>query len=174
MTTKDAKHVRVHIRPGRVEDAENIHAALLGIAETVGELPKMRSTPEDIRRDGFGYKSPFQVLILEIDSEFAGICLYFPIYSTWRGRPGAFVQDLFVGKDFRGMKVGEKLLRQLARLVKQEGGVYLELAVDTGNIGAQRFYERIGIAHQDDDQVHRIIGDAFLAFAEAGDLGDER
>lgn len=173
MTTQGARQGRVHIRPGRVEDVENIHAALLGIAETVGELHKMRSTPDDIRRDGFGPKPHFEVLIAEIDSEFAGMCLYFPIYSTWRGRPGAFVQDLFVVRDFRGSKVGEKLLRQLAREVRGKGGVYLELAVDTGNVGAQRFYERIGIAHQDDDQVHRIIGDAFFAFAEAGDLGDE-
>lgn len=167
------KQKTVDIRPARIGDIDNIHAGLLGIAKTVGELHKMRSTPEDIRRDGFGDKPHFQVLIAEIDSEFAGMCLYFPIYSTWRGRPGAFVQDLFVVESFRGRKVGEKLLRCLARQVNDEGGVYLELAVDTGNIGAQRFYERIGITHQDDDQVHRIIGDAFFAFATANDRGDD-
>ncbi|WP_054314056.1 GNAT family N-acetyltransferase [Mesorhizobium sp. 1M-11] len=169
----DLKQATVHIRPAKVEDVANIHVALLGIAETVGELHKMQSTPEDIRRDGFGDKPHFQVLIAEIDSEFAGMCLYFPIYSTWRGRPGAFVQDLFVVENFRGMKVGEKLLRHLARQVSGEGGVYLELAVDTGNVGAQRFYERIGMAHQADDQVHRIIGDALFAFATAKDFGDD-
>lgn len=167
------RQTTVHIRPARPEDTNNIHAGLLGIAETVGELHKMRSTPEDIRRDGFGDKPHFRVLIAEIDSEFAGMCLYFPIYSTWRGRPGAFVQDLFVAETFRGRKVGEKLLRHLARQVSSEGGVYLELAVDTDNVGAQRFYERIGITHQDDDQVHRIIGDAFFAFAESSDFEGE-
>ncbi|PLP61187.1 GNAT family N-acetyltransferase [Mesorhizobium loti] len=169
----DIKQTTVRIRPARAEDTDNIHAGLLGIAEAVGELHRMRSTPADIRRDGFGDRPHFQVLIAEIDSEFAGMCLYFPIYSTWRGRPGAFVQDLFVAEKFRGKKVGEKLLRRLARQVNDEGGAYLELAVDTGNVGAQRFYERIGIAHQDDDQVHRIIGDAFFAFAAARDFGDE-
>lgn len=163
----------VHIRPAQVEDVANIHSALRGIAETVGEPHKMRSTLEDIRRDGFGDRPHFRVLIAEIDSVFAGMCLYFPIYSTWRGRPGAFVQDLFVSENFRGRKVGEKLLRRLARQVTDEGGVYLELAVDTGNVGAQRFYERIGVAHQADDQVHRIIGDEFFAFAAAKDFGDE-
>lgn len=167
------KQTTVDIRPASVEDVDNIHAGLLGIAETVGELQKMRSTPEDIRRDGFGDKPHFQVLIAEIDSEFAGMCLYFPIYSTWRGRPGAFVQDLFVAEAFRGRKVGEKLLQRLARQVNDAGGVYLELAVDTGNIDAQRFYERIGVAHQADDQVHRIIGDAFFAFAMANDPGEK-
>lgn len=167
------KQTTVDIRPASAEDVDNIHAGLLGIAETVGELQKMRSTPEDIRRDGFGDEPHFQVLIAEIDSEFAGMCLYFPIYSTWRGRPGAFVQDLFVAETFRGRKVGEKLLQRLARQVNDAGGVYLELAVDTGNVGAQRFYERIGVAHQADDQVHRIIGDAFFAFAMANDSEDE-
>ena len=155
------------IRPARPEDAEAIHAALLGIGETVGEVHKIRSTPDDIRRDGFGERPHFSTLIAEIDSEFAGMCLYFPIYSTWRGRPGAYVQDLFVAKAYRGMKVGERLLRHLARAIRDQGGAYIELAVDTGNLAAQRFYERVGIARQDDDQVHRIIGEAFFAFADA-------
>ena len=157
------------IRPARPEDAEAIHAALLGIGETVGEVHKIRSTPDDIRRDGFGERPHFSTLIAEIDSEFAGMCLYFPIYSTWRGRPGAYVQDLFVAKAYRGMKVGERLLRHLARAIRDQGGAYIELAVDTGNLAAQRFYERVGIARQDDDQVHRIIGEAFFAFADEKD-----
>ena len=169
----DITQATVQIRPARPEDTDNIHAGLIGIAETVGELHRMHSTPDDIRRDGFGDRPHFQVLIAEIDSEFAGMCLYFPIYSTWRGKPGAFVQDLFVAEKFRGKKVGQKLLRRLAKQVNGDGGGYLELAVDTGNVGAQRFYERIGIAHQDDDQVHRIIGDAFVAFATARDFEDE-
>jgi ribosomal protein S18 acetylase RimI-like enzyme len=154
------------IRLARPDDAEAIHAALLGIGETVGEVHKIRSTPEDIRRDGFGPHAHFHTLIAEIGSEFAGMCLYFPIYSTWMGKPGAYVQDLFVAAEFRGLKVGEKLLRRLARTVRAQGGAYLELAVDTGNLAAQRFYERAGITHRADDQIHRITGEAFFAFAD--------
>jgi ribosomal protein S18 acetylase RimI-like enzyme len=157
---------KLTIRHARPDDADNIHAALLGIGETVGELHKIRSTPDDIRRDGFGPGAHFRTLIAEIDSGFAGMCLYFPIYSTWMGRPGAYVQDLFVAEEFRGLKVGEKLLRRLARDVRDRGGAYIELAVDTGNLAAQRFYERIGITHRSDDQIHRITGEAFLAFAD--------
>jgi ribosomal protein S18 acetylase RimI-like enzyme len=94
------------------------------------------------------------------------MCLYFPIYSTWMGKPGAYVQDLFVAGKFRGRKVGEKLLGRLARDVRNRGGAYIELAVDTGNHAAQRFYERIGITHRSDDQIHRITGEAFFAFAD--------
>ena len=105
----------VTIRPARPDDAEAIHAALVGIGETVGEVHKIKSTPQDIRRDGFGANAHFSTLIAEIDSGFAGMCLYFPIYSTWMGKPGAYVQDLFVDPKFRGLKVGEALLRRLAR-----------------------------------------------------------
>jgi ribosomal protein S18 acetylase RimI-like enzyme len=157
------------IRPARPDDAEAIHAALLGIGETVSETHKIKSTPADIHRDGFGPQAHFHTMIAEIDSSFAGMCLYFPIYSTWMGRPGAYVQDLFVAEKFRGVRVGEKLLRALAREVRGQGGAYIELAVDTGNHAAQRFYERIGITHRSDDQVHRITGEAFFAFAETDD-----
>ena len=157
---------RLTIRPARPDDADRIHTALVGIAETVGELHKMTSTPDDIRRDGFGPRAHFQTLIAEIASSFAGMCLYFPIYSTWRGKPGAFVQDLFVAKDFRGMRIGEHLLRHLARVVRDQGGVYIELQVDAGNVKAQRFYQRIGM-ERDADHVYNFMGEALLTFAAA-------
>ncbi|WP_246671208.1 GNAT family N-acetyltransferase [Mesorhizobium sp. 8] len=152
------------IRPARLDDADDIHAALVGIAETVGELHKMTSTPDDIRRDGFGPHAHFHTLIAEIDSSFAGMCLYFPIYSTWRGQPGAYVQDLFVAKDFRGLRIGERLLRHLARAVRDQGGGYIELQVDAGNVSAQRFYQRIGMK-RDADHVYQFMGDSLTAFA---------
>jgi ribosomal protein S18 acetylase RimI-like enzyme len=157
------------IRRALTSDAEAIHAALLGIGETVGEAHKVKSTPDDIRRDGFGDRPHFSTLIAEIDSGFAGMCLYFPIYSTWMGKPGAYVQDLFVANGFRGMKIGERLLRHLARDVRGRGGAYIELSVDAGNVSAQRFYDRIGIIRRPDDQIHRIVGDAFFAFADQND-----
>jgi ribosomal protein S18 acetylase RimI-like enzyme len=156
---------RLTIRPARPDDAESILAGLRGIAETIGKPHKVKATPEDIRRFGFGEKPAFAVLIAEIDSTFAGMCLYFPIFSSWMGRPGVYVQDLFVDEKFRGLKVGEKLLRRLARDVRERGGAYLELVVDSENFRAQRFYERIGLPHRDDDHVHRVTGEAFFAFA---------
>lgn len=151
------------------DDAEAIHAGLLGIGETVDEVHKIKSTPDDIRRYGFGETPAFNTLIAEIDSEFAGMCLYFPIFSTWMGRPGVYVQDLFVDRRFRGMRLGEKLLRRCAKLSKDAGGVYLSLSVDVDNETAKGFYERIGIGVSSNEQIHKILGDDFFAFAEAED-----
>ncbi|THF54762.1 GNAT family N-acetyltransferase [Mesorhizobium composti] len=130
----------------------------------------MTSTPDDIRRDGFGRHARFHTLIAEIDSSFAGMCLYFPIYSTWRGQPGAYVQDLFVNKDFRGLRIGERLLRHLARAVRDQGGGYIELQVDAGNVRAQRFYQRIGM-ERDADHVYQFMGESLTVFA--GNQDDE-
>ena len=165
---------KITIRPARPDDAEAIHAALLGIGDTIGGAHKIKSTPQDIRRDGFGPDARFSTLIAEIETRFAGMCLSFPIYSTWMGKPGAYVQDLYVAQDFRGLKVGEALLRALARQVRDSGGAYIELAVDTGNLAAQRFYQRLGITHRSDDQIHRITGEDFLAFAAQPNSQEDR
>lgn len=173
-TGTDAGKIPIRIRPAVAADAEAIHRGLLGIADTVGERPLMTSTVEDIRRFGFGDRPAFDVLIAEAGSTFAGMCLHFPIFSSWMGRPGVYVQDLYVDPAFRGRAVGESLLRRTAALCRQRGGVYLRLSVDTGNAAAIRFYERIGIAHSPSEQTHKIAGDAFFTLAEAdGDGGTQ-
>ena len=102
-----------------------------------------------------------------MDGEFAGLCLHFPIFSTWMGRPGVYVQDLYVEDRFRGRRIGERLLRRVARQCRKAGGVYLRLSVDTDNATAKAFYERLGIAWSSYEQTQKIVGDAFFAFADA-------
>ncbi|PSJ63147.1 GNAT family N-acetyltransferase [Pseudaminobacter soli (ex Li et al. 2025)] len=142
-----------------------MHKAILQLGDHVGLKLKIASTPEDFRRFGFGPDAAFSSLIAEVDGEFAGLCLFFPIYSTWLGRPGVYVQDLYVDERFRGRKIGEKLLREVASWSHQCGGVYLRLAVDVDNVSAQGFYERLGIGWLDSDRDHGAYGEAFLALA---------
>lgn len=156
----------IAIRQAVPDDIENIHRALLGIAEAVGETDMVQSTPEDLRRFGFGERPAFYALIAENESKFVGMCLYFRIFSSWMGRPGVYVQDLFVDEQFRGLKIGERLLREVARRSRTEDGVYLRLSVDTENRVAQSFYERLGIKWSRREQVHKIVGEPFLRFAE--------
>ncbi|RUV98459.1 MAG: GNAT family N-acetyltransferase [Mesorhizobium sp.] len=160
------------LRPGQIEDAETIHAALLRLGTHIGAHQEITSTPDDLRRYGFGAKPAFSTLIAEVDGEFAGLCLHFPIFSTWMGRPGVFVQDLYVEDRFRGRRIGEKLLRRVAKDCRAAGGVYLRLSVDTDNETAKTFYEKLGIGRSSYEQVHKIVGEAFFAFADAPE--DER
>ncbi|RWL42302.1 MAG: GNAT family N-acetyltransferase, partial [Mesorhizobium sp.] len=91
----------VTLRPGRIDDVETIHAALLRLGTHIGAHQEITSTPDDLRRYGFGASPAFSTLIAEVGGEFAGLCLHFPIFSTWRGRPGVYVQDLYVEDRFR-------------------------------------------------------------------------
>lgn len=163
----------VLIRAGRIDDVDTIHAALLRLGTHIGAHQEITSTADDLRRYGFGERPAFSTLIAEIHGEFAGLCLYFPIFSTWMGRPGVYVQDLYVEDLFRGHRIGEQLLRHVARECRNDGGVYLRLSVDTDNEGAKAFYEKLGIAWSSYEQVQKIVGEAFFAFADAPEDGDK-
>lgn len=164
----------VLIRPGTVEDVETIHAALLRLGAHTGAQQEITSTADDLRSYGFGENPAFSSLIAEVGGEFAGLCLHFPIFSTWMGRPGVYVQDLYVEDRFRGRRIGERLLRRAARECRKDGGVYLRLSVDTDNKTAKAFYERLGIKWSSCEQVQKIVGDAFFAFADAPDDEEPR
>ncbi|MFA6153601.1 N-acetyltransferase family protein [Mesorhizobium sp.] len=163
----------ITLRPGRIEDVETIHAAILKLGTHIGAPEEIISTADDLRTYGFGEKPAFSTLIAEVGGEFAGLCLHFPIFSTWMGRPGVYVQDLYVEDRFRGRRIGERLLRQVAAQCRKQGGVYLRLSVDTDNEGATAFYERLGIAWSSYEQTQKIIGEAFFAFADAPNTGEQ-
>jgi GNAT superfamily N-acetyltransferase len=160
----------IAIRFATIDDADAIFTALAGIADTVNERHKLKSSPDDIRRYGFGDRPAFETLIAEIDGQFAGCCLYFPSFSTWIGRPGVYVQDFYVAEAFRGQGVGERLLRRLAAVTRRRGGCYIRLAVDTQNHRAQSFYARNGIEHSDTEQIHAAYDDAFDRLADADEI----
>lgn len=155
----------IRVRAAEPNDAETMHAAILRLGEHLGQADKIDSTIEDFRRFGFGPDAAFTGFIAERNGEFAGLCLFFPIFSTWLGKPGVYVQDLYVEQTFRGQKVGETLLKAVASWSRKRGGVYLRLAVDKANISAQAFYERVGIGGLERDRDHAAYDDAFLALA---------
>ncbi len=157
------------IRRAGIEDVATIHASILELARHLGSETYVESSEDDLRLYGFADNPAFQADIAEIDGAFAGVCLHFPMFSTWMGRPGVYVQDLYVSPLFRGRKVGETLLRHVARLSRAAGGVYLRLSVDVDNVNAQAFYEKLGIGRADYEQIHKITGEAFAAFCDTGD-----
>lgn len=154
------------IRLATLEDAPAIHAMIRGIAEAQGQADKVKSTVEDIRRFGFGPVPAFEALIALAGGRPVGLCLFFPSFSTWRGRPGAYVQDLFVDGSQRGAGLGRRLLARVAALVAARGGAYLRLSVDAGNVAAQGFYARVGLVHAHEDLIQQIDGAAFIALGE--------
>lgn len=155
----------IAIRQATIEDTALLHAAIVKLARHMGAMERMRSTPDDLRRHGFGDRPAFEALIAEADGFFAGMCLYFPSFSTWRGKPGIYVQDIFVEERFRGERIGERLLQATAQRGVGLGAAYLRLSVEADNPSAQGFYTHLGIEWSQSERIHGIYGDAFTALA---------
>ena len=108
-------------------------------------------------------------VICEVDANPAGFALYFYNFSTWLGRHGLFLEDLYVTPDQRGAGAGKALLKHLARLAVQEGCGRFEWNVLDWNKPAIDFYEAFGAQPQSEWIGYRLAGEALSAFAESGD-----
>ncbi len=163
-----SESANVTIREANPGDVGALHEALLALARHTGDEHKIESTPADLLAYGFGERPAFEALIAEVDGTFAGMCLSFASFSTWRGQPGIYVQDLYVDARFRGNRIGERLLQVAAARGYARGARHLRLSVDQANLSAQAFYERVGITHSRDEQIHMMRGERFEAFAHQG------
>ncbi len=115
----------------------------------------------------FGPKPMAEVLIGEVDDAARGFALFFHNFSTFEGRPGIYLEDLFVDPDARGAGLGKALLARLAQLAIERGCARLEWSVLDWNEPAIRFYESLGAKPMDEWTVNRVDGDALRALASA-------
>ncbi|HYH20598.1 MAG TPA: GNAT family N-acetyltransferase [Azospirillum sp.] len=158
----------VAIRPAVEADAELILRFVRELAEFEREPHAVKATVEDLRRDGWGPNPVFEALIAELDGVPVGFALTFRNYSTWEGRFGLFVEDLYVTPEARGHGVGKRLLAEVARRAVAGGCKRVDLNVLNWN-PARGFYETIGIRHLEEWLPYRLT-DAELA-ALAGQAG---
>lgn len=102
------------------------------------------ATEQDILRDGFGPAPKFRCLIVEWDGHPSGFALFHYNYSTWRGHPGLYLEDLFVLPEMRGKGMGKALLQKLAQIAVEENCYGLRWVVLDWNTPALKFYQSIG------------------------------
>src|SRR5262245_30087004 len=138
----------VTVRPAMPADVGTILRFIKGLAEFEREPDAVRATLEDLLRDGFGDQPKFEVLIAELAGEPVGFALFFPTYSTWEGRPGIHLEDIFVTEQVRGQGVGRKLMAAVAAIAIARGYARLELAVLHWN-PAREFYHHLGMGHME-------------------------
>src|SRR5690606_37875788 len=105
-----------------------------------------------------------EALIGEVDGEPAGFALFFPNYSTWEGRAGLYVEDLYVEERARGIGLGRALMAEVARLAAERGAPRVELAVLDWN-PARAFYERLGMRQMAEWLPYRMDADAIARLA---------
>jgi GNAT superfamily N-acetyltransferase len=151
------------VRPASVADAALIHRFILELAEYERLAHEVVSTPEDVERALEGGKV-FAELV-EIGGEPVGFSLSFYTFSTFVGRHGVYLEDLYVRPAARGAGAGKALLVSLAQRCVAEQLGRLEWAVLDWNAPAIGFYERLGSEPMDEWTVRRLTGDALEALA---------
>ncbi len=119
-----------------------------------------RSSPErprtDFHRHLFGPRPYAEAILAEIDGEAVGFALFFPTFSTFRGQPGLYLEDLYVKPAYRGRGIGKALLATLAKLAIDRGLGRLEWAVLNWNSPAIEFYRSLGAGPLDEWTTYRL------------------
>ncbi|HEX4335919.1 MAG TPA: GNAT family N-acetyltransferase [Polyangiaceae bacterium] len=132
------------IRAANAQDVPLMLQLIRELAAYEREPDAVVATEEDLLRDGFGAEPKFRVLIAEWDRGAAGFALYFYHYSTWLGRAGIFLEDLFVKPELRGKGIGKALLMELAKIAAKNGYYGVKWEVLDWNQPAIDFYRSYG------------------------------
>jgi GNAT superfamily N-acetyltransferase len=164
----------LNLRPATPADIPQILAFIRDLAIYEREPDAVHATEADLLRDGFGPTRRFDCLIAELaDTEEAtavGFALYFHNYSTWRGRAGIHVEDLYVRPEQRGKGIGKALLARVAAIAVEEGSHRLQWDVLEWNAPAVGFYEQMGATMLMEWRTMRVNHDALPALAAQAPL----
>lgn len=143
---------------------------ILSFIEKLADFEKLRhevaATEDLLRRTLFGGRRVAEVALAYWDDTPAGFALFFHNFSTFVGRPGIYLEDLFVGPEHRGKGIGKALMLHLAKLARERGCGRLEWAVLDWNQPAIEFYKKLGAVPMHDWTVFRVTGEALEALAK--------
>jgi GNAT superfamily N-acetyltransferase len=153
------------IRQALETDCELILRLVRELADYENALPAVVATEADLREALFGNNPRAFGLIASVEGKPAGFAVYFFHFSTWLGKYGLFLEDLYVSPDYRGSGAGKALLKHLARLAVAEGCGRFEWNVLDWNQPAIDFYESFDAQAQNEWVGYRLTGDALTRFA---------
>jgi GNAT superfamily N-acetyltransferase len=155
------------IRPATPADTALIVQFIRELADYEKLLHEVEATEDDLRRDLFGENPRCFCDIAEHDGTPVGFALWFYNYSTFKGRAGIYLEDLFVRPEARGLGAGKALLRRLAQRCVEADLGRLNWAVLDWNAPSIAFYDSLGADAMTDWIVRRLQGDALKALAES-------
>lgn len=159
----------VSIRFARPEDLDTIHRFILALATFEKLAHEVRADKAVLARHLFGARPMAEVLIAEDEGKAIGFALFFHNFSTFEGRPGVYLEDLFVVPEARGKGVGTALIVRLAQIALERDCARLEWWVLDWNQAAIDVYRSLGAKPMDEWTVQRVDGDALVALAGRGD-----
>jgi GNAT superfamily N-acetyltransferase len=159
----------LRIRRAQARDVSEVLAFIRELAEYERAPEQVTATAEDLLRDGFSEAPRFFVEMAEWDGRVAGFAFWFFSYSTWQGRPGLYLEDLFVRPAFRGQGIGKALLVHLARVAVAEGCGRFQWQVLDWNTSAIDFYEALGAKQLGEWITMRVSGEELARLAAGGE-----
>ena len=159
----------MRLRAGEVADVPVIARLIRGLAAYEKLENEVVMTEELLSQHLFGERAYAETVLAEEDGEAAGFALFFHNFSTFLGRPGIYLEDLFVLPERRGKGIGKALLVHLARLAVERGCGRLEWSVLDWNRPAIGFYESLGARPNDEWTVYRLTGDALESLGRGND-----
>jgi GNAT superfamily N-acetyltransferase len=146
-------------------------AAIVGLITELAEFEHLahlvEATPERLHPQLFGQRPVAECVVADAGGTLVGFALFFTNFSTFKCRPGLYLEDLYVQPAQRGSGLGKALLRHLGRLAVERGCGRFEWSVLDWNAQAIGFYEKMGATLLPDWRVCRVTGEALLAFADA-------
>ncbi len=159
-----AKKTSATIRKADENDIPLIQQFIVKLAEFEKLSDQVIATEKNLRENIFGKKPYAEIIIAEIDSRAAGFALFFHNYSTFLGKPGLYIEDLYVNPEYRGEGVGQMLLAHCAKTAKERDCGRLEWSVLKWN-PARRWYEKAGAEAMEEWLLYRLSGDRLDALA---------
>ncbi len=154
------------IRNASVEDVPLILSFIHELAEYEREPSAVRATEDDLIRDGFSKNPKFRAIIAEWDGNPAGMAFFFHNYSTWQGKHGLFLEDLFVRPQFRRKGIGKALMVHLARTAIEEKCYGMRWEVLDWNKSAIDVYQRLGASFREPWRVMQLTGEDLKRLSE--------
>jgi GNAT superfamily N-acetyltransferase len=155
----------IAIRPAVAADLDRIIGFIRALADYERLADEVRLDRDLVAEHLFGAAPKAEVIIAEINGAPVGFALFFHNFSTFEGRPGIYLEDLFVEPDARGSGAGKALLAALAALAVERGCARLEWSVLDWNTPAIDFYRSLGAKSMDGWTINRVEGDALSALA---------
>jgi GNAT superfamily N-acetyltransferase len=137
----------VIVRTAQPADVAVIHEMLTELAAFEGGV--VSATEADLSRDGFGDRPLFEALLAKTGGQVQGLLMFIPLYSSWQGKPGVMIHDLYVREAARGQGAGKALVTEVMRLAAERGCCRVEVNVLEWNARARAFYEGLGLRHNE-------------------------
>lgn len=156
----------ISLRTARPEDADTILNFIRALALYEREPDAVRVDAATLRAQMSAQPAPFECLLAEYDGKAAGFALFFHTYSTWRGKQGIWLEDLFVLPELRGRGVGKALLKAVAAIARERDCARFEWSVLDWNQPAIDFYRSLGAIPMSEWTTYRVSDEALTKLAE--------